>query len=112
MIKKREQACMSVKDMARLCQCSELLLGNLECFGWVTHPHIASRIAYVYDLDLDQFNDLVPAFRRLATLPDPIAPPTSNDYQEARCSDDIPDFGETYVEEVLNIEQSTKKTEG
>ena len=75
MIKRREETGLTVKQMARVCKCSAFLLENIEQFGWVTHPHIASRIANVYQMTLEEFNDLVPYCRRMDVLPDPIDPP-------------------------------------
>ena len=75
MIDRRERARLSREAMAKLCQCSERLLEGVEEFGWVTHPHIASRIIYIYGGTLEQFNEIVPECRRTDTLPEPVAPP-------------------------------------
>ena len=80
MIKKREALQLSRYEMAKLCCCSEDLLWMLESGDTVTHPNIASRIAYRYKLTLKQYNDLVLEKYRANELPPPKEPPTDEDY--------------------------------
>lgn len=75
MIERRERAQLSLQVMAYMCKCSHVLLENIESFGWVTHPHIASRIAYMYDMSLEEYNSIVPECRRSQIIPDPVDPP-------------------------------------
>lgn len=49
---KREALRLTIKQMAKRCECSEILLKKIEDDGWVTHPHVASRIAANYGMSL------------------------------------------------------------
>lgn len=69
---------MNREKMAKVCKCSPGLLCMIEEDEEVTHPHIASRIAAAYMLDLDGYNDIVPECRRAKKLPRPIMPPKDN----------------------------------
>ena len=70
----REDMGLTLRQMARRCDCSETLLGGVED-GWITHPHIASRIAAEYGLDVKGYNALVPKKHRAKALPKPVPSP-------------------------------------
>lgn len=65
---------LTLSEMAKACQCSERLLDMLE-HGYVTHPHIASRVAKRYGLKISEYNAIVPQEHRRTKLPDYIKPP-------------------------------------
>lgn len=70
----REDMGLTLRQMARRCDCSATLLGGVED-GWITHPHIASRIAAEYGLDVKGYNALVPKKHREKALPKPVSSP-------------------------------------
>lgn len=70
----RESMGLTIRQMARRCDCSATLLGGVKD-GWITHPHIASRIAAEYGLDVKDFNVLVHKKHRAKELPKPVPSP-------------------------------------
>lgn len=72
-----------LREMAQDCQCSPGLLSAIEFDGWITHPHIAARIAAVYKLDLDGYNDLVSLDRKAKALPKPKPLPKATNLDQA-----------------------------
>lgn len=68
-IRKKKE--LSLRQMAKKCQCSETLIYGIEELDWITHPDIAAQIAAEYGLDVDGYNQLVHKVRRVETLPKP-----------------------------------------
>lgn len=76
MIAKREALGLTRQEMAKRCECSEGLLTLIEEGERdITHPHIASRIAKEYGLDVEEYNRIVHESHRVNKLPKPVAPP-------------------------------------
>ena len=75
---------MKREQMAKVCKCSTGLLRMIEEEGFVTHPHIASRIAAAYMLDVDGYNDLVPEEHKAKKLPRAVMPPKGNPIEGER----------------------------
>lgn len=79
LVTKRRALGLTIPQMAKRCQCSELLLIWLES-GDITHPNIASRVAHEYGLDVEGYNRLVHADLHVQKLPKRASPPTEKDY--------------------------------
>lgn len=61
MIAFRKKNVMTLRHMAKVCQCSETLLSMLEeSESNVTHPSIAKRISRAYCMSDEQYLDLIP----------------------------------------------------
>ena len=75
---------MNREQMAKACMCSAGLLRMIEEEGFVTHPHIASRIAAAYMLDVDGYNDLVPEEHKAKKLPRAVMPPKGSPIEGER----------------------------
>lgn len=71
MIKKREAKGLTIKQMARKCCCSPLLLQKLENGDWITHPRIAARIAAAYGMGVRAYNEIVHSSHKAKQLPAP-----------------------------------------
>ncbi len=99
MIEMRNRMHLTIEGMAHLCKCGPYLLREIEESDWITHPHIASRIADVYGMNLDRFNSLIPETRKMSYLPGPVDPPTCEDYSEALANNKI-DYFMTTVEDL------------
>ena len=80
LIRKREAKQLTQKKMAMLCKCSERLIVGIEEEDWITHPHIASRMAKIYGFGIRAFNQLVHEDRRVKELPAPVDPPDAKDW--------------------------------
>lgn len=74
---------MTIRQMAKVCKCSPGLLYGIEYEGYITHPHIAARIAAVYKMGLEGYNDLVADERRATELPKPTEPPKETNIDRA-----------------------------
>lgn len=71
MIAKREAQGLSMRQMARKCDCSDMLLLLLESHdSGITHPKIAARIAREYGLTVDEYNTIVHEKYRVDKLPE------------------------------------------
>lgn len=70
------------EKMARRCDVSGHLLGHLESGDWITHPHIASRVCAEYELDVDDYNNLVHKAHHATKLPRPVQPPKKSGYYD------------------------------
>lgn len=76
MIQKREAQGLTVREMARKCECSFLLLDGLECEDFkYTHPNIAARIANAYGFSVPEYNKIVHKDHRVSQIPKPKAKP-------------------------------------
>ena len=75
LIKKRERRKLSREDMAKKCRCSAALIYGIEELDWITHPHIASRLAKEYGFGVRTYNLLVHEDRHVKELPKPVMPP-------------------------------------
>lgn len=71
MIAFRKEHGIKFEKMAARCGVSGALLGRIEANEWITHPIIAARICYEYELDLNDYNALVHADYRTNKLPKP-----------------------------------------
>lgn len=74
LIRKREAKLLTQAQMARKCKCSERLIVGIEEEDWITHPHIASRMAKEYGFNVNTYNQLVHETRRAKKLPKPVQP--------------------------------------
>lgn len=74
MIKFRKDLQLDIEVMAKLSQCSPGLLREVEG-GWITHPKIAARIVAAYELDVDDYNELVHMDYKAEKLPKPTPKP-------------------------------------
>ncbi len=77
LIRRREKKGLSREQMAKRCKCSAALIYGIEELDWITHPHIASRLAKEYGFGVKLFNQLVHENRRVKELPEPVMPPES-----------------------------------
>lgn len=68
MVRMREKKGLSLREMARICDCSRTLLYIVEC-GGITHPDIASDIARAYGMRVNQYNQLVATERKAKVIP-------------------------------------------
>lgn len=80
LIKKREAKKLTQKQMAKKCACSERLIIGIEEEDWITHPHIASRMAKEYGFGIRTYNSLVSESKRAKELPAPVPPPNAKDW--------------------------------
>lgn len=80
LIEKREALGLDENQMAARCDCSARLLELLEHKDFITHKHIASRIAHAYGLTLDEYNSLIPERDRAKKIPSPKSAPKKSDY--------------------------------
>lgn len=71
MTKYRKAQGMTLRQMAKVCQCSAKLLAEIEYGGWITHPKIAARIAAAYQMDVTGYNNLVAEEHKADKLPKP-----------------------------------------
>lgn len=83
MTKFRKAQGMTIRQMANVCKCSPGLLYDIEFEGIITHPHIASRIAAAYMMDVNGYNDLVSLDRKAEKLPKPKMPPKETNIDKA-----------------------------
>lgn len=61
MIEFRKKNAITLRQMAKVCQCSQTLLSILEESELdVTHPNIAKRITRAYCMSDEQYLDLIP----------------------------------------------------
>ena len=65
---------------AKKAHCSTKLLDLLEYEDNITHPICAARIAAVYGMNVDQYNDIVHRNHRADVLPEPTPLPTRSDW--------------------------------
>lgn len=63
MKQRRSDWCITAKQMAEKCECSEALIFMVEN-GDVTHPAIARRMQYYYKLTERQYETLIPEIHR------------------------------------------------
>lgn len=82
LIAARKRLHISPETAAKRCQISELLYRGIEEDGWITHPHIASRICHELELSVKDYNAIVHASHRARVLPKPVAPPTDRDWHD------------------------------
>lgn len=59
MIEAMDKRNMDTKQLAINAQLSEELVDKLIYAGYITHPHIATRVARVLHVDAKRYNDLV-----------------------------------------------------
>ena len=71
---------LSLGNMSHMAKVSGALLAHLESDDWITHPDIVSRVCAAYELDVDDFNNLVHKDHRVTSLPQPVPPPKSSGY--------------------------------
>ena len=66
---------------AKKAHCSTKLLEYLEYDDSITHPICASRLAAVYGMNVDQYNQIVHEKHLADVLPEPAPLPTSSDWR-------------------------------
>ena len=81
MIDLRRKKGMSSGIAAIKAHCSPKLLEYLEHEESITHPICAARIATVYGMNVDQYNDIVHENHRADVLPDPAPLPTDDSWR-------------------------------
>lgn len=80
MVAYRERIGATRHDMAKFAECPESIIYGVECLGWITQPRIAARIAHVYKLDVDGYNDLVHKDYHAEVLPERKESPSFKDW--------------------------------
>lgn len=81
MINMRIKKGLNCMMAAKKAHCSTKLLDLLEYEDNITHPICAARIAAVYGMNVDQYNDIVHRKHRVDVLPKPTPLPTSSDWR-------------------------------
>jgi len=92
-VRSREETAQRMRDyrhkhgikfeaMSRRTGVSGLIIGNLESGEWITHPRIASIICEAYELDVDDYNNMVHENYRAAKLPRPVPLPKKSGYYD------------------------------
>lgn len=66
---------ITLKQASNATYATPFLLSQLEERDWITHPHIAARVADFYRLDVDDYNCLVADIHHTDALPFPEPPP-------------------------------------